>query len=314
MATYPQEPLTAPETHHIVTLAGRLLWAGAYEHINLELLDSDHAPLENFQRYRILFAPNTVNSKEDLKRYPHLEHYSEKAQQLLSDYVSSGGTLVVYPSLPKGKVLDELLEPFGKDRYVPGQSALKFSDGTSTRALEFHSVLTLPNKPSVDVKVFARDARGGIVGARLGHGKGQIIFFGADPSTWSLAAGTEFLSGEARKAGVRDYPEEAQAAARLALPALLKEAGGARKVYPEERREKGRELGLYVTELVADTGSLPFEKRADASGFGFVGATNISIDQTRSADIVFTDPRAMDLSAEPGNRPRATRRHFQPTW
>ena len=111
MATYPQEPLTAPETHHIVTLAGRLLWAGAYEHINLELLDSDHAPLENFQRYRILFAPNTVNSKEDLKRYPHLEHYSEKAQQLLSDYVSSGGTLVVYPSLPKGKVLDDSSSP-----------------------------------------------------------------------------------------------------------------------------------------------------------------------------------------------------------
>ena len=173
-------------------------------------------------------------------------------------------------------------------------------------------MLTLPNKPSVDVKVFARDARGGIVGARLGHGKGQIIFFGADPSTWSLAAGTEFLSGEARKAGVRDYPEEAQAAARLALPALLKEAGGARKVYPEERREKGRELGLYVTELVADTGSLPFEKRADASGFGFVGATNISIDQTRSADIVFTDPRAMDLSAEPGNSIRLPRLALPP--
>ena len=57
MATFPQEPLTKPETQHIVALAGRLLWAGAYEHYNLELVDSDHTPLENFQRYRILFAP-----------------------------------------------------------------------------------------------------------------------------------------------------------------------------------------------------------------------------------------------------------------
>lgn len=296
MATYPQESLTGPETHHIVTLAGRLLWAGAYEHYSFELVDSDHSPLENFQRYRILFASTAANGKEDLKRFPHLEQYSEKAQQLLSDYVTSGGTLIIYPSLPRGKVFDRLLEPFGKDRLVPGQSAVKFSDGTSTRALEFHSVLKLPKKASAEMKVFAHDARGGIVGARFGHGKGQIIFFGADPSTWSLPAGTEFLSDEAQKTGARDYPEEFQAAARLALPALLKESGGARKVYPEERSEKARDLGLYVTELVADAGSLPFERRADSSGgYGFVGATNLSIDKTHSAQIVLTDPRATDL-------------------
>ena len=90
------------------------------------------------------------------------------------------------------------------------------------------------------------------------------------------------MSEETQKAGARDYDEGTQAAARLALPALLKEAGARRKVYPEERTEKARELGLYVTELVADAGSLPFEKRADANGFGFVGVTNISIDQTRT--------------------------------
>jgi hypothetical protein len=299
LATFPQEPMTGPEALHILTLAGRLLWAGAYEHCNFELVDSDHAPLENFQRYRILFAPNPVNSKEELKRYPHLERYSDKAQQLLSDYVTSGGTLVIYPSLPRGRVFDSLLEPFGKDKYVPGESALKFSDGTATRALEFHSVLTLPKKPRAEGKVFARDARGGIVGAQLAHGKGQIIFFGADFSNWSMAAGTQFTSAGTQKAGARDYPEETQAAARLALPALLKEAGGGQKVYPEMKAEKARDLGLYVTELVADAGSLPFEERVDANGYGFVGVTNFSVDRTRRAEIVLTDPRATDLAADP---------------
>jgi hypothetical protein len=299
MATFPQEALTGKEALHIVTLAGRLLWAGAYEHCNFELVDSDHAPLENFQRYRILFAPNVVNSKEELKRYPHLGRYSEKAQQMLSDYASSGGTLIIFPSLPKGKIFDSLLEPLGADRQAPGDSVLKFSDGTASRALDFHSVLTLPKKPHAEVKVFARDAHGGIVGARLAHGKGQIIFFGADFSTWSLAAGTEFMSEGTQKAGAHDYPEETQQAARLALPALLKEAGGARKVYPEMKTEKARDLGLYVTELVADAGSLPFEKRSDANGFGFVGVTNFSVEQARRAEIVVTDPRARDLAAAP---------------
>jgi hypothetical protein len=214
MATFPQEPMTAAEALHVVTLGGRLLWAGAYEHFNFELIDSDHTPLENFQRYRILLAPNVVNSKEELKRFPHLERYSEKAQQMLSEYASSGGTLIIFPSLPTGKIFDNLLEPFGKDRQVPGDNVLRFSAGAATRAVGFHSVLTLPKKPRTEVRIFARDARGGIVGARIAHGKGQIIFFGADFSTWSVPEGTPFTSEGTQKAGARDYPEEAQQAPR----------------------------------------------------------------------------------------------------
>ena len=297
MATFPQEAMTGPEAQRIVTLAGRLLWAATYEHYNLELIDSDHTPLENFQRYRVLLAPNMVNSPEELKRFPHLERYSEKAQRLLSDYVNSGGTLVVFPSLPRGAVFDSLLAPFGRDHRVPGESTLKFSDGTTARALEFHSVLTLPKRPTAEVKIFARDARGGIVGSRVAQGKGQVIFFGADFSTWSLPPGTEFMSEEPRNGGGRDFPEETQKAARAALPALMKEAGAFRKVYPEMKAANARDTGLYVTELVPDAGSLPFEKRSDSNGYGIVGVTNFSVDQARTAEIVLTDPSATDLAA-----------------
>ena len=312
MSTFPQEPMTEAEALHIVTLAGRLLWTGAYEHLNFELIDSDHAPLENFQRYRVLLVPNPVSSEEGLKRFPHLEHFSEKAQQVLSDYVQSGGTLIIFPSLPKGRIFDSLFEPFGKDRQVPGDAALEFADGARARAVDFHSVLTLPEKQRGGVKIFAQDEHGGTVGARIAHGQGQIIFFGADFSTWSLPPGATLIFEEPESVSASDYPEAVQQAARLALPALMKEAGVARKVYPEMKAEKARDEGLYVTELVADAGSLPFEKRADSHGYGFVGVTNFSVEQARTAEIIFTDPRATDLTPAPKRSIRLPRMTLPP--
>ena len=296
MATFPQESMTAPEAQHVSELAKRLLWAGAYEHYNFELVDSDHTPPENFWRYRVLLAPNVVNSPEELKRYPHLGSYSEKAQRLLSDYVNAGGTLIVFPSLPKGTVFDGLLAPFGRDRRVAGDSAIKFSDGSMARTLDAYSVLTLPKKPTAEVKVFARNARGGIVGARVAQGKGTIIFCGADFSAWSLPRGSQSTAQAPASISARDWPEASQQGARAVLPALLKEAGEVRKIYPDMKAENARDLGLYVTELVADSGSLPFERRADSNGYGFIGVTNFDREKARTAQIVLTDPRATDLA------------------
>jgi hypothetical protein len=296
MATFPQETLTDQEIVRVVMLASRTLWAGTYDHFNFELVDSDHAPLQNFQRYCVLFMPNLVNGEEDLKHFPHLEHYSDKAQQMLSDYVKSGGTLIIFPSLPKGKILDGLLEPFGADRHVPAGTMLKFTDGTLARALNFHSVLTLPKTSRPRVRIFARNEQGGVVGARIAHGQGHIVFFGADFTTWSLAPGTPFSFDHPAKVGGVDCPEEVRIAARPALAALMREIGAAPKVYPLMDAGKARDQGLYVTELVANAGSLPFERRADSHGFGFVGITNFSVEQARTAEIVLTDPYALHLS------------------
>jgi hypothetical protein len=298
LGTFPQASLTALEAHEVVRLIARALWSGVYDHFNFELVDSDHTPLGNFQRYRTLLLPNLASSKQELQSYPHLERYSEKAQRLMDDYVTSGGTLIVFPSLPKGKIFENLFAPLGQDRPASGVAEIKFGDGTVTRALGFHSVLTLPKKPRADVKVFARDARGGIVGARFAYGAGQVLFFGADFSRWSSPLGGTLPSELGGKSTGRDFPEELQKTARLALPALMKEAGVARKVYTELAPAKARDLGLYVTELIADAGSRPWEKRAETTGgYALVGVTNFSTDEARTAEIVVTDPRATDLAA-----------------
>lgn len=308
MATFPQKELTFEEAHRVEDMAKRLIWAGAYDHRSFELVDSDFTPPENFLRYQVLFAPNMVNGEPDKKLFPHLENYSEKAQQTLADYTDAGGTLIVFPSLPRGIVFDHLLAPFRSDRQKLGDASLTFRNGTTGTALEFHSVLTIPELTGPHVNVFARDAEGGIVGARVARGKGQIVFLGADFSTWTLPRVQPADGSAVRPPGIRptapsveDYSEEIQRAASRLLPALLNELGRARKVYPETKTGNARDVGLYVTELVADGGSQAFEQRADGNGYGFVGVTNFSLDEHRTADIQLTDPRAKNLNPGPEN-------------
>ena len=64
MATYPQTELTPEEIQRVADVAGRLLWSGAFDHYNFELVDSDHTPLENFERYRVLLLPNPQAGKD----------------------------------------------------------------------------------------------------------------------------------------------------------------------------------------------------------------------------------------------------------
>ena len=299
MATFPQAELTAEEANYVADVSGRVLWSGVYDHYNFELVDSDHTPSENFQRYQVLLLPNLVSTKEELKRFPHLERYSEKAQRLVAEYVAAGGTLIVFPSLPQGKVFDEMLAPLGEARQVPGNAPLKCADGTMTLALGSRAVLTLPKKQQTEVRVFARDARGGVVGARFAHGQGQVLFFGADFSRWSAPSGTVLSFAEGGTAGPRDYAEEIQKAARPALAALLKEAGARRKAYPEMEATAARDLGLYVTELIAD-----FREQLDLeqAQYAFVGVTNFSVEDARSAEITLTDPRGQNLAPDAADR------------
>ncbi len=293
MGTFPQEDLTPAEANAVADLAGRVLWSGVYDHYNLELVDPDYAPADNFLRYAVLLLPNLVGSKEEEKRFPHLEHYSEKAQKTIADYVTRGGTLIVFPSLPKGKVFDDLFSPLGEARLQARDSKLQFADGATAYALGSRAVLTLPKKPRVTVKVFARDARGGVVGASFLQGRGRVLYFGADFSRWSVPPGTLLSFDTGGVAGARDYSEEVQNAARPALVELMKEAEAARHVYPEMETRKARDLGLYVTELVADAREDLEQKR-----FGFVGVTNFEVEEARSAEIVLSDPRAS--AAAPG--------------
>ena len=296
--------MTAAEARYIASVSSRVVWSGVFDHFNFELVDSDHIAPERLAQYRVLLMPNIANTKEELKRFPHLEKYSEKAQRLIVDYVNAGGTLVVFPSLPKGRIIEEMLAPLGESRVQPGDTTIKFSDGSTARVLGARSTLTLPKKRRVDVKPFATDARGSIVGARFEYGQGKVLFFGADFSRWSAAPGTTPSFGGGDAPGGRDYSEENQKAARAALVALMKEAGVRRTVYPEMETTQARDPGLYVTELVADPRE---ERERDKNQYAFVGVTNFSVDEFRSAEIVLTDPRAVPGAPDPSLRlPRLT--------
>jgi hypothetical protein len=215
--------------------------------------------------------------------------------------VNAGGTLVVFPSLPGGSLFTKLFALLGTATTVAGDSDVVFNDGTKGTILGSKTVLS-PSDPSV--RVFARDSTGGAVGARFAAGKGQVLFFGGDISRWSAPPGTvlSFEEGGATSEE-KDYPEDVQRAGRATLAALLKEARVERKSYPEMKATAPREPGLYTTELIADAGSLPFERRAAKdNGYAFAGVTNFSAEQTYAADLVLTDPRAPDLASSSPDR------------
>jgi|GEM_PF-953105 len=295
MATYPQTDLTSVEIQQVADLAGRLLWSGAFDHYNFELIDSDHTPLKNFERYRVLLLPNP-QAGEDTAKYPHLGEYSEKAQRMMVEYVTDGGTLIVLPSSTGGAILREFLSPLGPQQFVPGTNTLHFADGSNATIVGGVYAVTPPEKPGVTV--VARDTRGRIIGARFQHGKGQVLFFGGDVSRWVFPPGTHLMEGGVVSGKTGDLPEKVQRDSRKALSALMKAAAIDKKVSVVSPRllTPAREAGLYVTELIADHGSHSFETRPDRSGaYGFVGLTNFSIHQPHRGEVTARDPRSGNL-------------------
>jgi len=103
MATYPQAAMTPEEARGIAAFAKRVLWSGAFDHYNFELIDSDHTPAENFQRYRVLMLFNPVSTKEDLKHFPNLARYSAKAQKMVNDYLAGGEQPLFFHRYPRGE-------------------------------------------------------------------------------------------------------------------------------------------------------------------------------------------------------------------
>lgn len=292
MATYPQTELAAAEIQQVADVAGRLLWSGAFDQYNFELIDSDHTPLEDFERYRVLILPNP-QAGEDSAKYPHLAEYSDQAQRMIVNYVADGGTLIVLPSRPGGSRLAELLAPLGPESFVAGDSALRFSDGSSATILGgVHAIMPAGKS---GVTAFARDPHDRIVGARFQHGKGQVLFFGGDFSRWAFPPGTHLMEGGVVP-GKGDFAESLQRSARKALPALMKTAGVEKKISviaPASAKAGSREVGIYATELVADSNRKPGTPQGSRA-YGFVGLTNFSIHKLAHAAIETWDPRSED--------------------
>ena len=215
---------------------------------------------------------------------------------MLVEYVNDGGTLIVLPSAPGGAILRELLKPLGPEEFIPGTSTLRFANGSTAAAIGGVYAVTPDEKSGVTV--FARNAGDRIVGARFQHGKGRILFFGADLSRWVFPPDTHLMEGGVVSGKTPDFPENLQYSARRALPALMNVAGINKKVSVVSLGllPRARDAGIYATELLSDRGSHRFETRTETSGaYGFVGLTNFSIHQPRGGQIIALDPRSENV-------------------
>lgn len=101
LGAYPQESLSPPD---ILNVSGAVMRIERVAQLNLlstELLDPEYQPVQQLLRDPLLLLPVFDPSKPQFQ-------LSERAQRKIVDYVRHGGTLLVFPVQPAGKIIGEL--------------------------------------------------------------------------------------------------------------------------------------------------------------------------------------------------------------
>jgi hypothetical protein len=96
-----QDKLSRPDIVAATKLVMRLERLGALAMLSSEILDPQHQPAEQMLRNPVVVLPVLDSSKPELA-------LSERAQHTIVEYVRRGGTLIIFPSRPTGRVLDEM--------------------------------------------------------------------------------------------------------------------------------------------------------------------------------------------------------------
>jgi hypothetical protein len=126
IGAYPQEILQAADIHRISNSVMRLDRLGTLSMLSSELLDPEYQPVEQLLRDAVLLFPVIDPEKPQFQ-------LSEKAQSTLIEYVRRGGTLVVFPARPAGKIIGQLWEAEPEPSAANTKSAIracwKFGDG-----------------------------------------------------------------------------------------------------------------------------------------------------------------------------------------
>ncbi|HYA89366.1 MAG TPA: beta-galactosidase, partial [archaeon] len=111
MGAYPQELLTHGDVMRVSRSAMRLERLAALAMLSSELVDAEYQPLEQLLRDPLLLLPVFDPDQPQFQ-------LSETAQKAIVEYVRRGGTLVVFPARPAGKIIEQLW----KSEAVPGAS------------------------------------------------------------------------------------------------------------------------------------------------------------------------------------------------
>lgn len=101
MGAYPQELLTSPDVMSVSDTAMRIERLGTLAMLSSELLDPEHQPVEQLEHDALLLLPVAEPAEPQFQ-------LSERAQKNLVEYVRKGGTLVIFPIRPAGKIIEEL--------------------------------------------------------------------------------------------------------------------------------------------------------------------------------------------------------------
>jgi hypothetical protein len=101
LGAFPQDLLRAPDIRRVSESVIRLERLCALGMLSSELIDPEYQPVEQLLRDPMLLLP-VFNSGQ-----PRFQ-ISEQAQRAVVEYVRRGGTLVVFPSKPAGRVLEEM--------------------------------------------------------------------------------------------------------------------------------------------------------------------------------------------------------------
>ena len=101
MGSLPQELLTPPDVMSISESVMRIERLGTLAMLSSELLDPEYLRAEQFERDPLLLMPVPEAPKPQFQ-------LSDRAQQTIVEYVRKGGTLVLFPVRPAGKIIEEL--------------------------------------------------------------------------------------------------------------------------------------------------------------------------------------------------------------
>jgi hypothetical protein len=101
MGAYPQDILAAPDILGVSESVMRLQRLATLAMLSSELRDPEHQPVDQLLRDPLLLLPVPDQGKPQFQ-------LSDRAQEVLVEYVRRGGTLAVFPARPEGKILEEL--------------------------------------------------------------------------------------------------------------------------------------------------------------------------------------------------------------
>jgi len=141
LGAFPEDSVTAQDIHTVSDAVKRIERLGTLGLFSSELLDPEYQPVEELLRDPLLFLPVFDPEKAQFQ-------LSERAQSILVEYVRRGGTIVVFPERPRGKIIEELWRSSPGSSTARSETAIrarwKFAEGEVIESSkDFYSWLSL---------------------------------------------------------------------------------------------------------------------------------------------------------------------------